>query len=167
MPHPALKPVWDDLQRRGKQNVQILLETEALRFLLQGDSAAASRTVTEALQTLEQAKLARSSASLCSSCLAKDMETGYPPYEGSFLTGHGSEWMIMRDMLSAGIAIYDELPGMYRLAVGRFFKGILPARNFWYPGHAFHQRSAYAEMRVSSVLYPLWLFQWSTAALRR
>jgi heparin/heparan-sulfate lyase len=90
--------------------------------------------------------------------LAKLMETGYPPYDGSYLTGHGSEWMIMRDMLSAGIALYDESPEMYGYAANRFFKGLLPARNFWYQGHAFHQGSAYAETRVSSELYPLWIF---------
>jgi len=90
--------------------------------------------------------------------LAKLMETGYPPYDGSYLTGHGSEWMIMRDMLSAGVALYDESPEMYGYAANRFFKGLLPARNFWYRGHAFHQGSAYAETRVSSELYPLWIF---------
>ncbi len=90
--------------------------------------------------------------------LAKEMETGYPPYDGSYLTGHGSEWMIMRDLLSAGVAIYDEDPAMYRYAANRFFKGHLPARNFWYQGHAFHQGSAYAETRTSSELYPLWIF---------
>ena len=90
--------------------------------------------------------------------LARQMETGYPPYNGSYLTGHGSEWMIMRDMLSAGIAIYDEFPEMYRHAANRFFQGHLPARNFWYAGHAFHQGSAYAETRVSSELYPLFIF---------
>jgi len=90
--------------------------------------------------------------------LARQLETGYPPYDGGYLTGHGSEWMIMRDMLSAGIALYDESPEMYRYAANRFFKGHLPARNFWYQGHAFHQGSAYAETRVSSELYPLWIF---------
>ena len=90
--------------------------------------------------------------------LAKQMETGYPPYDGSYLTGHGSEWMIMRDMLSAGVAIYDEYPDMYEYAANRFFKGHLPGRNFWYEGHAFHQGSSYAETRVSAELYPLWIF---------
>jgi heparin/heparan-sulfate lyase len=90
--------------------------------------------------------------------LAKEMESGYPPYDGSYLTGHGSEWMIMRDLLSAGIALYDEFPEMYRYAANRFFKGHLPGRNFWYQGGAFHQGSMYAETRVSSELYPLWIF---------
>ncbi|MBI4874326.1 MAG: heparinase II/III family protein [Acidobacteria bacterium] len=90
--------------------------------------------------------------------LARELECGYPPREIGSVTGHGSEWMIMRDMLSAGVAIHDEDPEMYRLAAERFFARLLPARNFWYPGHAFHQGSAYAETRVSSELYPLFIF---------
>ena len=45
--------------------------------------------------------------------LAKSMECGYPPRNNQPIAGHPSEWMIMRDMLSAGIAIYDEYPDMY------------------------------------------------------
>lgn len=90
--------------------------------------------------------------------LAKELECGYPPREVGSVTGHGSEWMIMRDMLSAGIAIHDEYPEMYRLAAERIFKQYIPARNFWYPGHAFHQGSAYAETRFSSDMYPLFIF---------
>jgi heparin/heparan-sulfate lyase len=66
--------------------------------------------------------------------------------------------MIMRDMLSAGIAIYDEDPEMYRLAAHRFFAGLLPVRNWWYPGHGFHQGSAYNETRWVSDMFPLWIF---------
>jgi heparin/heparan-sulfate lyase len=66
--------------------------------------------------------------------------------------------MILRDMLSAGIALYDEYPEMYRLAADRIFQRFVPVRNWWYPGHAFHQGSAYAETRFSSDMYPLWIF---------
>jgi heparin/heparan-sulfate lyase len=37
--------------------------------------------------------------------LAKTQECGYPPIRGGAITGHGSEAMMLRDMLSAGIAI--------------------------------------------------------------
>jgi len=90
--------------------------------------------------------------------LAGMLECGYPPRPGGNLTGHQSEWMIMRDMLSAGIAAYDEYQDMYRHAAKRIFSGLIPARDFWYPGHAFHQGTAYAETRFSSNLYPLWIF---------
>jgi hypothetical protein len=68
--------------------------------------------------------------------LAKTLECGYPPTRGGSVTGHASEAMIMRDLLSAGIAIYDEFPEMYELAAGRFFREHLPARNWLYNGHA-------------------------------
>ncbi|MFB3828363.1 MAG: heparin/heparin-sulfate lyase HepB [Bryobacteraceae bacterium] len=90
--------------------------------------------------------------------LARQLECGYPPRAIGSVTGHGSEWMIMRDMLSAGIALYDEFPEMYRLAAARFFGQHLPARNYWYAGHAFHQGSSYAETRFVSEMYPLWIF---------
>jgi len=90
--------------------------------------------------------------------LAKMLECDYPPLKQGSITGHSSEWMIMRDMLSAGIAIYDEFPEMYNLAAGRFFKELLPARNWFYPSHAYHQGSSYDNVRLSSDLFPLWIF---------
>jgi heparin/heparan-sulfate lyase len=89
---------------------------------------------------------------------ATKLECGYPPPKQHVVTGHYSEWMLMRDMLSAGIAIYDEDPEMYRLAANRFFGLFVPARDWWVRGGAFHQGSAYAETRVSSQMYPLWIF---------
>jgi heparin/heparan-sulfate lyase len=89
---------------------------------------------------------------------ATKLECGYPPPKQAVLTGHFSEWMLMRDMLSAGVAIYDEFPEMYQLAANRFFGLYVPVRNWWYQGGAFHQGSAYAETRASSELYPLWIF---------
>ena len=66
--------------------------------------------------------------------------------------------MIMRDMLSAGIAIYDEFPEMYNLAAGRFFREHLPVRNWFYPGHAYHQGNSYGPHRFGWDTYPLWIF---------
>jgi hypothetical protein len=91
--------------------------------------------------------------------LARSLECGYPPPKSHSLTGHYSEWMLMRDMLSAGLAVYDEFPEMYQMAANRFFSVFIPPRNWWYQGHAFHQGSSYAETRVSSELYPLWIFE--------
>jgi hypothetical protein len=90
--------------------------------------------------------------------LAETQECGYPPTRQGSVTGHASEAMIMRDTLSAGIAIYDEFPEMYRLAAGRFFREHLPARNWFYPGHAYHQGDSYGPHRYSWDTYPLWIF---------
>ena len=64
---------------------------------------------------------------------------GYPPPKTHAVTGHYSEWMLMRDMLSTGLAIYDEFPEMYQIAANRFFGLFVPVRDWWYQGHAFHQ----------------------------
>lgn len=90
--------------------------------------------------------------------LAGMLECGYPPVKQSSVVGHSSEWMIMRDLLSAGIAIYDEFPEMYNLAASRFFREHLPVRNWFYPGHAYHQGSSYDRVRFASDLFPLWIF---------
>lgn len=90
--------------------------------------------------------------------LAKTLECGYPPIKQNPITGHSSEWMIHRDLISAAIAIYDEFPEMYELAVGRFFKDHLPVRNWLYSGHAYHQGSSYDNVRFACDLFPLWIF---------
>jgi len=90
--------------------------------------------------------------------LAKTQECGYPPTRQGSVTGHASEAMIMRDMMSAGIAIYDEFPEIYRLAAGRFFREHLPARNWFYNGHAYHQGDSYGPHRFSWDTYPLLIF---------
>ena len=90
--------------------------------------------------------------------LAKTQECGYPPTRQGSVTGHASEAMIMRDMISAGIAVYDEYPEMYDLAAARFFGKHLPARNWLYDGHAYHQGDSYGPYRFSWDTFPLWIF---------
>lgn len=90
--------------------------------------------------------------------LAKTLECGYPPTGQGAVTGHSSEAMLMRDMVSAGIAIYDEYPEMYELAAGRVFREHIPARNWFYPGHAYHQGDSYGPYRFSWDVYPLFMF---------
>ncbi len=90
--------------------------------------------------------------------LARTLECGYPPVRQGSVTGHSSEAMIMRDMLSAGIAIYDEYPEMYNLAAGRFFREHRPARNWLYAGHAYHQGDSYGPYRYGWDTFPLFIF---------
>ncbi|GAB6164787.1 heparinase II/III family protein [Thermostilla marina] len=90
--------------------------------------------------------------------LAGTLECGYPPVRQGSITGHASEAQIMRDLLSAGIAIYDEYPEMYRLAAVRLFREHIPARNWFYPGHAYHQGDSYSCYRYGWDLFPLFIF---------
>ena len=188
--HPVLKPVWDELQKEAKKNVQVRIEVDAVQYLITGNEKLGKQVLALALETLKNAKYDASAQDVTRPIgrmmvtgavaydwcyplltaaqktefqeefirLAQQLEGGYPPRQIGCVTGHGSEWIIMRDMLSAGLAIYDENPEMYKHAAKAFFSGHLPARNFWYPGHAFHQGTAYSETRFSSELYPLWIF---------
>lgn len=90
--------------------------------------------------------------------LAGLLECGYPPvHEGAFV-GHTSEWMLMRDMMAAGIAIYEDDPEMYDYAAGRFFEEFVPARNFFYPSGWHHQGDNYGSYRYQAELFATWLF---------
>jgi hypothetical protein len=91
--------------------------------------------------------------------LAKKLETGYPPTRGGGITGHAGEAMLMRDLLGAGIAIYDEKPEMYRLSAQRIFSEHIPARNFFYPSSSHHQGSAYGPYRFSWEMLCGWILK--------
>jgi heparin/heparan-sulfate lyase len=91
--------------------------------------------------------------------LARMLETGYPPTRGGSVTGHAGEAMLMRDLLGAGIAIYDEKPEMYRLASERIFAEHIPARNFFYPAATHHQGSAYGPYRYSWEVLCNWILK--------
>ncbi len=89
--------------------------------------------------------------------IAKTMECGYPPRNNEPIAGHSSEWMVLRDMLSAGIAIYDEYPDMYNHVIKMMFKDYLPVRNYIYAGHNYHQGTSYVNVRFSNDLFSLWI----------
>ncbi len=91
--------------------------------------------------------------------LAGTLECGYPPIRQGAVTGHSSEAMIMRDLISAGIALYDEYPEMYELGAGRFFREHVPARNWFYPGHAYHQGDSYGPTRMTWDAFAAWIFR--------
>jgi len=61
--------------------------------------------------------------------LALQKEIGYPPV-GNEVYGHDGEREIFWDMLSAGIAIYDEDPEIFNLAAGMYEK-MVPSRQLF------------------------------------
>lgn len=89
--------------------------------------------------------------------IAGTMECGYPPKRTEPIAGHSSEWMILRDMLSCGIAIYDEYPDMYDHVISMLFEDYIPVRNFTYKGHNYHQGSGYVTVRFTNDLISLWI----------
>lgn len=89
--------------------------------------------------------------------ISKTMECGYPPKNTEPIAGHSSEWMVMRDMLSAAIAIYDEFPEMYNNVMTMLCRDYISVRNYVYAGHNYHQGTSYANVRFSNDLFSLWI----------
>ena len=82
--------------------------------------------------------------------VAGTMECRYPPRRNESMAGHGSESMILRDMLSAGIAIYDEYPDMFNYVRETLEEDYIPIRNYLYSGRNYHQGTSYGNVRLSS-----------------
>nr|MCU0247949.1 heparinase II/III-family protein [Bryobacter sp.] len=91
--------------------------------------------------------------------LAGLLEVGYPPVRQSSVTSHSSEAMLLRDLVGAGIAIFDEEPRMWRWAAERIFREVIPARNFFYPSHTHHQGHAYGPSRFRWEITNAWILK--------
>lgn len=89
--------------------------------------------------------------------IAGTMECHYPPKNTEPIAGHSSEWMVLRDMLSCGIAIYDEYPDMYNYVVTMMYRDYIPARNFIYAGHNYHQGTGYVSVRFANDMFSNWI----------
>lgn len=79
---------------------------------------------------------------------AAKMEIGWPPTKGSAITGHSSEGQLMRDLLCAAIALYDERPDIYMTVAGRFFHEYVDPRKFMYAAHMHSQGDGYTSYRA-------------------
>ncbi|NDV82141.1 heparin/heparin-sulfate lyase HepB [Bacteroides sp. 51] len=89
--------------------------------------------------------------------IAKTLECGYPPHNREPIAGHSSEWMVLRDLLSTGIAIYDEHPDMYNHVIKLIFKDYIPVRDYTYAGHNYHQGTGYLNVRLCNDLFSQWI----------
>lgn len=85
--------------------------------------------------------------------IAVSKEIGWPPVNMSSVSSHAGEQEIFRDILAAGIAIYDEFPLMYNLAAGRMFDEMIPARMWLRPAGKFDQGSDYGPGRFYSEVW--------------
>ncbi|MDZ4794249.1 MAG: heparinase II/III family protein, partial [Bacteroidota bacterium] len=79
--------------------------------------------------------------------LATHLEIEWPKLKQGSITGHGAEAQLARDMLSCGVATYNEKPEIYRLAAGRIMAEFVPSRKFFYPAAYHHQGSSYGPYR--------------------
>ncbi len=91
--------------------------------------------------------------------LAASMEIGYPPVKQGGVVGHGSEAQLMRDLLSAGIAVYGEDKEIYNLSANRFFHDFVPIRNYWSNSEMHHQGDSYGSYRYQWEVFAAFLFE--------
>ena len=75
------------------------------------------------------------------------IEVGYPPTRQGAVTGHGSEFQLLRDWLAFGIATYDEYPDIFDFVAGRIESEFVPVRNYYYRSGAHHQGNSYGHCR--------------------
>lgn len=85
-------------------------------------------------------------------------EVSYPAVNANFTDGHSGELEIFRDMLSVGIAIYDENPEVYNIAAGIYFSQMAPVRRWFYQSGAGGQGDAYSTWRMNCELYSAMMF---------
>lgn len=79
--------------------------------------------------------------------LAKYLEVGYPPKIFSSITSHASGQLIMRDLLCAGIAIYDEKKEIYDTVSKIIMEKYIPPRDFIYQSGMHYQGDSYGPGR--------------------
>lgn len=92
--------------------------------------------------------------------IAGTMEAKYPPRASESITGHLCEWIILRDYLSVGIAIYDECPEFYNNVCSLLYGTYFPVRNYVHENaRSYHQGASYINIRCSSDIYANWIFQ--------
>lgn len=80
-------------------------------------------------------------------------EVSWPPISQSSLASHAGEREIFRDMLAAGVAVYDEYPELYDVAAGRMFDEMVPGRLWMHSTGKPWSGNDYGEARWSSEMW--------------
>lgn len=84
---------------------------------------------------------------------ASNMEMGWPPSKQTAVNGHGSEFQLLRDLMSLSIATYDERPDLWNYIGGRFYAEYVPIREFRLKGHYNMQGTNYGYYRTEADAY--------------
>lgn len=90
---------------------------------------------------------------------ATGLSIGYPPNKMGSVTGHGSEGQLLSQLLSLGVATYDERPDIYNYVAGRFFADYVEPRNYWYQSGSYHQGSGYVGARFFWDIHAAMIFK--------
>lgn len=90
--------------------------------------------------------------------IGQHLEVGYPPVKLTAFSGHGPEGQLMRDLMCAAIAMFDEYPHIYQNTAGRFFKEFITDRKFLNSLHCFHEGAHYFSYRMQWDMFATILF---------
>ncbi len=94
------------------------------------------------------------------------IKVGFPPTDGAYVQGHGTNTAIMRDYLAFSIAIYDEYPDWYELIGGRINQQYAAANNVFYAAGITHQgTNNYVWGKFYAQLYSAWLIKTMSGVL--
>ncbi|MBO5959081.1 MAG: hypothetical protein J6Q65_03060, partial [Lentisphaeria bacterium] len=107
------------------------------------------------LMTPEERQRMREKMILC----AADLETDWPPFQQSVVTGHGNEWQLCRDLLAMAIAVYDEDPVPYQYLSYHILGQLLPLRDWQYQSPRHNQGTNYGYLRYGCDLHAAWMME--------
>lgn len=91
--------------------------------------------------------------------LASLMEIGWPPKKGGDVLGHTSEAQLYKDLLAAGIAVYNENPDIYNIVAAKLLSGMIPSREYSYNSYFFTEGVSYGSFRYVFELMCSYLFK--------
>ena len=89
-------------------------------------------------------------------------EIGFPPTKQGSVSGHGSEYQLLRDYLAFSIAIYDENPSWWKYVGARFYNDFVPSRNNYYKSGISAQGTGYSPFRFTADLFSAWIIRAAT-----
>ena len=92
----------------------------------------------------------------------KKMEVGFPPTGQGSVSGHGSEYQILRDYLAFATAIYGDNSSWWDCVAGRVYNDYVPVRNHYFQSGITHQGTGYATARHICDFYTAWIFRVAT-----
>ena len=90
------------------------------------------------------------------------MEVGFPPSKQGSVSGHSSEYQILRDYLAFATAIYDENPSWWNYIAAKVCNDYVKVRNYYFRSGIAHQGTGYATARHICDLYSAWIIKIAT-----
>ncbi|MBQ6164649.1 MAG: heparinase II/III family protein [Clostridia bacterium] len=157
----ALKALLDDDENRGREVISDLLRlvrTAKYRSTIMTARFSghlifiASEVYDWCYPWLSDAER-REIISACEKLAKKYFEMSYPPVRQSAISGHGTEAQLLRDLLSFGIAVYDERPDIYDLCAGRLFSEYIPVFEKVFAGGFHPQGPSYGSYRHTGTMW--------------